>query len=133
MIQRLESKHYLTNEDDGEENYATQYVIPREKLYDGTNHLFRGIEHGGVPLSFFWGHYSRPQGPKLHRHPYDEIHIVEEGRATFTLGNEQIVVEGGHVVITPRNTPHKFVNSGDETLKMISIHCSEKIISEYLE
>lgn len=80
---------------DLEENPVTTLVIPRGKLLDGTNHVFRGIQHGGVPISFFWGQYSSGQGPKLHRHPYEEVHIVEEGKATFTLGNEKIVVEGG--------------------------------------
>lgn len=116
-----------------EENPATTFVIPREKLLDGTNYVFRGNQHDEVPISFFWGQYSLDQGPKLHRHPYEEVHIVEEGKATFTLGNEKIVVDGGHVVIVPKNTPHKFINSSNEILRMISIHCSEKIIGEYLE
>lgn len=115
-----------------EESSLRQLVISREELYDGTSHLFRGTEHG-VPISFFWGHYSLGHGPKLHKHPYEEIHIVEEGKTTFTLGDSKIVVEEGHVVIVPRNTPHKFTNSTDKMLRMISIHCSGKLISEYLE
>jgi hypothetical protein len=58
----------------------SQLVISREQLYNGTGPLFGGIDHGDVPISFFWGHYSLGQGPKLHKHPYEEIHIVEEGR-----------------------------------------------------
>jgi len=34
-------------------------------------------------------------GPKLHKHPYEEIFVVQEGTATFTAGDETIKVEGG--------------------------------------
>jgi quercetin dioxygenase-like cupin family protein len=111
-----------------------QFVVSKKELFDGTSHLFRGSEHGGVPLTIFWDQYSPGLGPKLHKHPYEEVHLVEEGRVIFTVDSREIGVEGGNIVIVPRNTPHKFMaNSDDKMLKMISIHCSEKIITEYLE
>ncbi len=85
-------------------------------------------------MSFFWGVYSSGQGPKLHKHPYEEVHIVEEGRAFFTLYDREMLIDKDHVVIVPRDAPHKFVvnTSEDEPLRMISIHCSGKLITEYL-
>jgi hypothetical protein len=38
-------------------------------------------------------------GPKLHRHPYEEVFVVQEGTATFTAGEETLEVKGGQVVI----------------------------------
>jgi mannose-6-phosphate isomerase-like protein (cupin superfamily) len=110
---------------------SLQCVVAKSALFTGSNHLFRGSEHG-VPISFFWDEYTRGQGPTLHRHPYEELHIVEEGKVIFTLGESKIEVEGGSVVIVPKNTPHKFVNPGGEPIKMISIQCSGKMISERL-
>lgn len=116
-----------------EANILEQLIISREELLNGTSHLFRGEDHGSIPISFFWGRYSIGKGPKLHKHPYEEIHVIEEGAATFTLGDNTFPVGEDHVIITPANAPHKFINMRNETLKMISIHCSAKLISEYLD
>lgn len=43
-------------------------------------------------------------GPKLHRHPYEEVFVV-----------------------------HKFVNSGGGRLRQVDIHASERFITEWLE
>jgi mannose-6-phosphate isomerase-like protein (cupin superfamily) len=72
-------------------------------------------------------------GPRLHRHQYQEIFVVESGLATFTLGDQTTTVNGGNVVLVPSGTPHKFVNSGAGTLELIAIHCNEKTVGEYLE
>ena len=34
-------------------------------------------------------------GPALHKHPYEEVFVIVEGEATFTLGDETLVVRGG--------------------------------------
>ena len=41
---------------------------------------------------------------------------------------------GGHreIVIVPRDTPHKFVNSGDSPLRQIAIHVSPRFVTEWL-
>ena len=36
-------------------------------------------------------------GPKWHVHPYDEIFIIREGRALFTVGDERFECEAGQV------------------------------------
>jgi mannose-6-phosphate isomerase-like protein (cupin superfamily) len=117
-----------TGRDDG-----TRHVIPREQLYDGVNYLFQGKDHGGAPVSFFWMRSPPGSGPRLHRHQYQEIFVVESGLATFTLGDRTTTVEGGNVVLVLGGTPHKFVNSGTGTLELIAIHCNEKTVGEYLE
>ena len=40
-------------------------------------------------------------GPMLHRHPYEEVFVVQEGTATFTAGDETIEAKGGQVVVVP--------------------------------
>ncbi len=72
-------------------------------------------------------------GPKLHRHPYEEVFVVQEGNATFTAGEETIEVSGGEVVVVPAGVPHKFVNSGTGRLRQVDIHASERFVTEWLE
>jgi mannose-6-phosphate isomerase-like protein (cupin superfamily) len=108
-----------------------EYVISREQL--GPGHLFQGNAYGGVPISFFWVQAQPGQGPRLHVHPYEEIFVVQEGRATFTLGDAALEVEAEHVVIGPAHVPHKFINSGVGPLKMINIHPSKEVIQQWLE
>jgi mannose-6-phosphate isomerase-like protein (cupin superfamily) len=72
-------------------------------------------------------------GPKLHRHPYEEVFIVQEGSVTFTAGDDLIEASGGQVVVAPAGVPHKFVNSGAGRLRQVDIHASERFITEWLE
>ncbi len=108
-------------------------VISREQLRQGNSYLFQGGEHGDMPISFFWVQAAPGKGPQLHKHPYEEIFVVLEGHATFTVGDNTIEVDGGHVVIRPADVPHKFINSGEDTLRQITIHPSKEVITEWLE
>lgn len=107
------------------------YIIPREQLSNGT--LFQGGMYGDIPISFFWVDAEPGQGPRLHVHPYEEIFIVQEGQATFTLGDTTLQAEAGQIVIGPANVAHKFVNSGSAILRMVNIHPSQQIVQQWLE
>jgi mannose-6-phosphate isomerase-like protein (cupin superfamily) len=73
------------------------------------------------------------EGPRLHRHPYREVFVVLEGEATFTLGDEQRVVQAGEIAVAPPGVPHRFVNSGDGPLRQVDIHEGERFDTEWLE
>ena len=47
-----------------------------------------GADHGaGVCLMFV---DAQPgDGPSLHRHPYEEVFIIQEGRCTFFVGDDE--------------------------------------------
>jgi len=72
-------------------------------------------------------------GPKLHRHPYEEVFVIQEGRVTFTAGGETIEAKGGQVVVVPAGVAHKFTNSGTGRLRQVDIHASERFVTEWLE
>jgi quercetin dioxygenase-like cupin family protein len=72
-------------------------------------------------------------GPKLHKHPYEEVFVIQEGTATFTAGEETIEAKAGKVVIVPGGIPHKFVNTGEGRLRQVDIHASDRFITEWLE
>lgn len=107
------------------------YIIPKERLEQGT--LFQGGKYGNIPLAFFWVEAVPGQGSRLHLHPYAEIFVVQEGRATFTLGDSTIEVEEGNMVIGPAEIPHKFINSGSGLLRMVNIHPSPYVIQQWHE
>ena len=107
-------------------------VVPLEALAaTATARELVGADHGaGVCLIFVDappGH-----GPSLHRHPYEEVFVVQEGEATFTAGGEERIVRAGEVVIVPAGVPHAFVNSGDGPLRQLDIHVSASFDTEWL-
>ena len=93
---------------------------------------FQGYHHDAC-VSFIVVDASPGGGPKLHRHPYEEVFVVQEGTATFTAGEEVIEARGGQVVMVPAGVPHKFVNTGAGRLRQIDIHASERFVTEWLE
>ena len=72
-------------------------------------------------------------GPRLHRHPYAETFVVRSGTGRFTLGDRQIELGAGHILVVPPDTPHKFSNVGPEPLETIDIHENGAFITEWLE
>lgn len=73
------------------------------------------------------------RGPRLHRHPYEETFVVLEGEVTFTAGDDRVSAAAGESIVVPAGTPHGFVNSGDDRLRMVAIHVSPRFDTEWLE
>ena len=96
------------------------------------SHEFVGAEHGDVPFSVILVHSRPGVGPKLHRHPYAEVFIVESGQATFQIGESSIVVEGGNVVVSPPGEAHGFTNTGTGELRLTTIHGGSRFDTEWL-
>ena len=93
---------------------------------------FQGHRHG-AGVSFIVVDAPPRSGPRLHRHPYEEVFVVQEGSVTFTAGDDVIEASGGQVVVVPAGVPHKFVNSGAGRLRQVDIHASERFVTEWLE
>ncbi|WP_423069307.1 cupin domain-containing protein [Devosia sp. CN2-171] len=70
-------------------------------------------------------------GPRLHTHPYPETFVIEEGRAVFTVGEEEVEAGSGQIIVVPANTPHKFRTLGP--MKSIHIHASPKFVTHWVE
>lgn len=93
---------------------------------------FDGEDHGTVVSFFLIDYAEEGTGPELHRHAYDEIFVVGEGRARFTVGDSEREVSGGEIVVVPSGTPHRFENAADERLRITAIHTAPKIVNEWL-
>lgn len=97
----------------------------------GMSYEFHG-EKQGTPISAYIVKAPPGKGPPLHTHPYVETIFMIEGRASLTIGDETRDVTAGDIAIVPANTPHRFVNSGDATLRQIDIHASPRFIQTNL-
>ncbi len=95
-------------------------VLQGKDMDTGVTVLFYATEETGV-------------GPTWHVHPYDEIFIVREGRALFTIGDQKIEAEAGQILMGPANIPHKYHNLGPGLLETTDIHVSDRWIQTDLE
>jgi quercetin dioxygenase-like cupin family protein len=107
-------------------------LIKREQLPWSQNaRELVGAEHGlDITLIFV----DAEPGPAVaaHRHPYDEVFIVLEGEATFTVSGVERQAHAGDVLVAKANEPHSFVNSGTGRLRQIDIHLSPTFSTEWL-
>lgn len=100
----------------------------QQRLPSGTVR-FEGVQLGSE-VSFFLVHAVPGSGSALHVHPYTETWIVRRGTAEFTVGAEREQAHAGDIVVGPANTPHRFVNVGQEPLELICIHPSDRILQQ---
>jgi mannose-6-phosphate isomerase-like protein (cupin superfamily) len=105
-------------------------VVEREQLPDSE---LQGYLFGGAHVCLIFVDEEPGGGPRLHRHAYEEIFIVLEGQATYTVGLHTVEARAGQVLIVQPGVPHKFVNSGSGRLRQIDIHASDRFVTEWLE
>ena len=109
-------------------------ILHRDELpFDGSTYEFQGIQYLDTNVSFIW--VDMPPGGtiRLHKHPYEEIFIIQEGMATFTVGSATLEARAGQILVVPAGVPHKFMNSGHERLRQIDIHVNPHFITDWLE
>ena len=109
-------------------------VLHRDDLpYDGNTYEFQGVQYPSTEVSFIW--VDMPPGGRirLHKHPYQEIFIIQEGVATFTVGSATLEAHAGQIIIVPADVPHKFMNLSDTQLKQIDIHVNKRFVTHWLE
>lgn len=108
------------------------HVIKVDDLPGSENaSTFHGHEHG-TQVSFFLSHNRPGTGPKLHRHPYEETFIVQEGEVLFTVGDRTIEARAGDIIVVPAGAPHKFVSRAPAH-RQVSIHPVARMETEWLE
>lgn len=101
---------------------------------EGTRSVsLEGTEVGGVDLSIIFVDLDAGRGPRLHRHDYPEVFVVQEGRARYTAGGEERDVGPGDVVVVPAGMEHKFVSTGEVPLRQLSLHLAPEMLTEWLE
>ena len=92
-----------------------------------------GRDIGAGATILFFSSEEVGAGPPLHVHDYDEIFIIRQGRARFTVGDDVIEAAAGDIVFGPAHIPHKFVNLGPGRLETTDIHLSDRFAQTELE
>jgi quercetin dioxygenase-like cupin family protein len=92
----------------------------------------KGIDYGAT-VSLILDHSQPGQGPRLHRHPYDETWVVIDGTVTFQAGEDRFRAGPGDIVIVPPGAPHGFTNDGPGRSNMVCIHANPTMVTEWLE
>lgn len=99
----------------------------------GMSYEFVGAAQSGVAVSFFLVNGEPGRGTRLHKHDYDEVVYVIEGRSTWTVNGQEQEAHAGDVLVVHAGEPHKFVNSGDGVLRQIDIHLNPEFEATWLE
>ena len=117
-----------------EEPNVSYTLLNRDELQPyGNTYEFEGQQYGNTNISFIWVDMPPGDSIRLHKHPYEEVFIIQEGFVTFTVDSILLKAQAGQIVIVPADMPHKFVNSGNGQLRQIDIHISNQIITQWLE
>jgi len=94
---------------------------------------FEGARVGADVTVLFYATEEVGAGAAWHVHPYDELFVIREGRALFTVGEERIEAEAGDIVFGPAGVPHKFRNLGPGRFETNDIHLSPRWIQTDLD
>jgi mannose-6-phosphate isomerase-like protein (cupin superfamily) len=109
-------------------------ILNRAELpRDGNTYEFEGLHYQDTNISFIWVDMPPGGSVRYHKHPYQEIFIIQEGISTFTVGSTTLEAVAGQIIIVPADVPHKFANNGDGQLKQIDIHVNREFITDWLE
>jgi len=92
---------------------------------------FEGKDHG-AQVSFFVTTHERGERAEPHRHPYEEVFVVQEGEAMFTVDGEALQAHSGQILVVPAGATHSFESSGDALLRQVSIHPAPAIETDWL-
>lgn len=94
--------------------------------------IFQGSTHG-ANISFFIVHFSQGQGPRKHRHPYEETFIILKGEIEAIVDGKAQTIGHEKIVIIPAGAWHEFKNQLEAPASMINIHPVPEMITEWAE
>lgn len=98
----------------------------------GSSHNFVGADHGGVAISVFLFNGLPGSGPGPHRHPYDEVQFIQQGRGLWNVEGEEFEAGAGDILVIKAGEIHSFRCIGDGPLVQLDVHLSPRFIQENL-
>ena len=110
------------------------YAVNQSELpFVGMSYEFAGARNGGVAVSMFVVIGEPGRGTKLHKHDYDEIVYVIEGRSKWTIDGRELEAGPGDIVVVHAGEAHKFINGGEGVLRQLDIHLNPAFETIWLE
>ena len=109
------------------------YRVRQEDLpHRGSSHNFMGADHGDVSVSVFLFNGKPGSGPGPHRHPYDEIQFIREGRGRYVVDGKEFEAGAGDILVIKAGEIHSFKCIGDVPLVQLDVHLNPRFIQENL-
>lgn len=105
-----------------------QHALP----FVGSSHQFVGADQGDVNVSVFLLNALPGKGPGPHRHPYDEIQFIREGKGLYKVDGVEFEAGAGDILVIKAGEVHEFKNHGDTPLVQVDMHLSPRFIQEDL-
>ena len=109
------------------------YRVRQEDLpLIGSSHNFVGADNGGVNISVFLLNALPGKGPGPHRHPYDEVQFIREGRGLYTVNGKDFEAGAGDILVIKAGEIHSFKCIGDTNLVQVDVHLNPVFIQEHV-
>ncbi len=108
------------------------HVRQEDLPFVGSSHEFVGAEQDNTSVSVFLFHGKPGSGPGPHRHPYDEIQFIREGRGVWTVNGKTFEAGVGDIFVIKAGEIHSFKAIGDSPLVQVDVHLSSRFIQENL-
>ena len=108
------------------------HVRQKDLPFVGSSHQFVGADQGDVNVSVFLLSAKPGAGPGAHRHPYDEIQFIREGRGHWIVDGVEFDAGAGDILVIKAGEVHGFTNTGDVPLVQVDVHQSPRFIQENL-
>ena len=99
--------------------------------FRGSSYNFVGADNGDVNVSVFLFNGITGSGPGPHRHPYDEIQFIQEGRGIWNVNGQEFEAGAGDILVIKAGEVHSF-KATSERLVQLDIHMSSRFVQENL-
>ncbi|MFI5210007.1 MAG: cupin domain-containing protein [Gemmatimonadales bacterium] len=107
-------------------------VRQQDLPFVGSSHQFVGADQGDVNISVFLLNALPGRGPGPHRHPYDEVQFIREGRGAYVVDGKEFEAGAGDILVIKAGEVHSFRCIGESPLVQVAVHLSPRFIQENL-
>lgn len=101
----------------------SKYVVRREDC--SKHNIFPGVDiftTAGERMMLSFVEFEPSAVVELHSHPHEQMGLLLEGELTFTIGDEEHLVQPGEMWRIPGDIEHKAV-AGDGPVKALDVFC----------
>jgi quercetin dioxygenase-like cupin family protein len=109
------------------------HVRQQDLPFVGSSHQFVGADQGDVNVSVFLLRALPGKGPGPHRHPYDEVQFIRDGRGHYVVNGEEFEAGAGDILVIKAGEIHSFQCISDEPLVQVDVHLNPQFIQENLD